>query len=84
MVRENLRILRDYEQKIFLANIEIIIDTVSGMCNIVDVATNTQESRMAPLGKTKHNALSPKWTKSLRKAGKAKARQQAKREMKDA
>jgi len=54
---------------------------VSEICNIVDVATTTQESQMAPLGKTKHNALSPKWTKSLRKAGKAKARQKAKREM---
>ncbi len=36
---------------------------------------------MQPLGKTKANALSRKWQKSMRKAGKAKARQAAKQSL---
>jgi len=37
---------------------------------------------MQPLGKVKQNALSRKWEKALRKAGKAKSRQQARGEIK--
>ena len=37
--------------------------------------------KMQPLGKVKQNALSRKWQKSMRKAGKAKARQTAKQSL---
>ena len=41
-----------------------------------------QEKKMAPLGKTKHNALSRKQEKAMRKAGKAKSRQASKKALK--
>jgi len=37
---------------------------------------------MRPLGNEKHISLSRKWTKAMRKAGKAKGRQSVKRELK--
>ena len=36
---------------------------------------------MRPLGNEKQNSLSRKWTKAMRKAGKAKGRQSAKRKL---